>query len=73
MKMVRRMLNKQMFEVFINWHRFAAFERQTRLAMQMLTRLKNQAVYSALGEWKDYVTICHEEQDKEKDADEGEE
>ena len=68
MKMVRRMLNKQIFEVFINWYRFSTFERQTRLAMQMLTRLRNQAVYSALGEWKDYVIICHRQQAKERKA-----
>eukprot|EP01043_Picozoa_sp_COSAG02_P117147 COSAG02_NODE_53636_length_300_cov_1.094527_1_plen_73_part_10 len=68
MKMVRRVLNKQTFDAFMSWHHFSTFERQTRLAMQMLTRLKNQAVYSALGEWKDYVIICHKQQAKERKA-----
>ena len=64
--MARRMLNRQNFEVFINWHRFTLFERQAKLAMQMLYRLKNQAVYSVLGEWKDYVIICRDKQVKER-------
>ena len=66
--MLKRMLNKQLFQTFCVWSAEAIVQRHERLALKMLRRVAGRVVYSAMQTWKLYLQCRQDKAHKQLKA-----